>query len=90
MTPRPYTRAALSQIAREAPAVETRRAALACLDALDALDIRRALDAGCEHHTRPLPSPVDRPEAVCGLGPAPEPAEGGAMPSFTVAPTGAR
>lgn len=80
MSARPYTRDALSMIAREAADPLTRRAASEALDALDALDIRLAADAGCERHERP-----DEGGVRVVLGPAPA-HEGGAMPSFRSAP----
>lgn len=62
------TRADLAHIARTGATPETRRAAAAVLEALDALDIRLALDAGCARHERP-----DGADAVVAtLGPAPQ------------------
>lgn len=62
------SRADLARIVRHGATPETRRAAAAVLEALDALDIRLALDAGCARHERP-----DGADAVVAtLGPAPE------------------
>lgn len=72
------TRADLSRLARD-PGREAlaRRAAREALDALDALDIRLAVDAGAPTHER-----LDGGDRRVVLGPAPVPADGGAMPSF--------
>ena len=64
------TRADLARIVRHGATPETRRAAAEALHALDALEIRLALDAGCARHERP-----DGADAVVAtLGPAPAPA----------------
>ena len=70
------TRADLDRVRRLGATPETRRAAAEALHALDALEIRLALDAGCARHERP-----DGADAVVAtLGHAPAPAV--AMPSF--------
>ncbi len=70
------TRADLTRIVRLGTTPETRRAAAEALHALDALEIRLALDAGCARHERP-----DGDAAVVAtLGHAPTPVV--AMPSF--------
>lgn len=70
------TRPELDRVRRLGATPETRRAAAEALHALDALEIRLALDAGCARHERP-----DGDAAVVAtLGPAPAPAV--AMPSF--------
>ena len=48
-----YTRADLARLARLGATPATRRAAAEVLRALDALDVRCALDAGCATHERP-------------------------------------
>jgi len=47
------TRADLDRVRRLGATPETRRAAAEALHALDALEIRLALDAGCARHERP-------------------------------------
>ena len=62
------TRTDLVRIVRTGATPETRRAAAAVLEALGALDVRLALDAGCARHERP-----DGADAVVAtLGPAPQ------------------
>ena len=47
------TRVDLDRVRRLGATPETRRAAAEALHALDALEIRLALDAGCARHERP-------------------------------------
>ena len=70
------TRVDLDRVRRLGATPETRRAAVEALHALDALEIRLALDAGCARHERP-----DGDAAVVAtLGHAPAPVV--AMPAF--------
>ena len=75
--------AELHAIARD-PARDplTRRAASEALDALDAVRVRLAVDAGAPMHQRP-----DEGGVRVVLGPVPVPADGGAMPSFSLSPS---
>jgi hypothetical protein len=67
MSARDFTRVDLARIARLGATPETRRAAAEALHALDALNVRIALDTGCATHERP-----DGADAVVAtLGPAP-------------------
>lgn len=69
MSARDYTRQDLARIARLSEKPETRRAAALALEALDAVDIRLALDSGCATHEARQGDTVD---VVATLGTAPE------------------
>lgn len=69
MSARDYTRQDLARIARLSEKPETRRAAALALEALDAVDIRLALDNGCATHEARQGDTVD---VIASLGPAPK------------------